>query len=202
MTTNRNSQFAFEVNHLSTNSTDPRILELRERKSAARLGGGPDRIAAQHAKGKMTARERMELLLDKGSFKEMDIFVTHNSNDFGLDKQRIPGDGVVTGYGTLDGRLVYIYAQDFTVFGGSLSETNAAKIVKIMDLAVKMGADWKSAEFAQRRVNVNEIDSPTTPGSAGPRRAAPATAPSRPRGSRGASAPRSRPPGRPRFRTA
>ncbi len=125
---------------MSTNKTDPRILELRERKGAARQGGGPERIAAQHAKGKMTARERMDLLLDKGSFKEMDIFVTHNSNEFGLDKQKVPGDGVVTGYGTLDGRLVYIYSQDFTVIGGSVSYAHAQKICKIMDMAMKNGA--------------------------------------------------------------
>src|SRR5579859_1439425 len=98
------------------------------------------RIEAQHKKGKLTARERLDLLLDPGTFNELDMFVTHRSTDFGLDEQRIPGDGVVTGYGQIDGRLVYVFSQDFTVFGGSLSEAHAEKICKIMDLAMKNGA--------------------------------------------------------------
>ena len=125
---------------MSKNSIDPRILELREKKTAAKSGGGEERVQVQHDKGKMTARERLELLLDKGSFRELDVFVTHNCNDFGLDKQKYPGDGVVTGFGTVDGRLVYVYAQDFTIFGGSVSWTHAQKICKIMDMAMKNGA--------------------------------------------------------------
>jgi propionyl-CoA carboxylase beta chain len=114
--------------------------ELERRKRESELGGGEARIARQHAEGKLTARERIQLLFDNGSFQELDQLVVHRSNDFGMDKQRISGDGVVTGYGTVQGRMVYAFAQDFTVFGGSLSETYAAKIVKIMDLAVKNGA--------------------------------------------------------------
>ncbi len=121
-------------------TVDPRIIELRERKSAARQGGGADKIAKQHSRGRMTARERLELLLDKGSFREMDIFVTHNTNDFGLADQKFLGDGVVTGYGTIDGRLVYVYSQDFTVFGGSVSHSHAMKICKVMDMAMVNGA--------------------------------------------------------------
>ena len=113
---------------------------LREMKYRSGLGGGEDRIKQQHKKGKLTARERVELLLDKGSFVELDRFVTHRSHDFGMADQPILGDGVVTGYGTIDRRLVYVYSQDFTVFGGSLSETQAEKICKIMDLAMKNGA--------------------------------------------------------------
>src|SRR5918992_478578 len=116
-------------------------LELLERRAAeAELGGGHARLAAQHEKGKLTARERLDLLLDEGSFVEFDRFVTHRSTDFGLDRQRIYGDGVVTGYGRIDGRLVYVFSQDFTVFGGSLSEAFAEKIVKVIDLAVRNGA--------------------------------------------------------------
>jgi len=125
---------------LSEQSKDPKIQELYARKAAARAGGGTERIARQHARGKMTARERIDLLLDKNSFREIDVFITHNSNDFGLGEQKIPGDGVVTGYGTIDGRLVYIYSQDFTVFGGTVSWTHAMKICKIMDMAMKNGA--------------------------------------------------------------
>src|SRR6195952_1168847 len=117
-----------------------RIDELKRRRAAAELGGGQDRIDKQHAAGKLTARERVELLLDAGSFVELDALVTHRCRDFGMDKMSIPGDGVVCGYGTVAGRLVYVFAQDFTVFGGSLSETNAAKICKVMDLAVENGA--------------------------------------------------------------
>src|SRR5947208_2762589 len=116
------------------------LEELERRKRESELGGGEARIARQHAEGKLTARERIQLLFDNGSFQELDQLVVHRSNDFGMEKQRISGDGVVTGNGTVQGRLVYAFAQDFTVFGGSLSETHAAKIVKIMDLAMKNGA--------------------------------------------------------------
>ncbi|GAB3197768.1 propionyl-CoA carboxylase beta chain [Pontibacter aydingkolensis] len=116
-------------------------IETLERKNAeALLGGGEDRIEAQHKKGKLTARERIHLLMDEGSFEEIGKFVMHRSKDFGLDKQYFLGDGVVTGYGTINGRLVYVFSQDFTVLGGSLSETHAEKIVKIMELAMKNGA--------------------------------------------------------------
>jgi propionyl-CoA carboxylase beta chain len=113
---------------------------LAELERRAGEGGGADRVRKQHEAGKLTARERIELLFDPGSFEEVDKFVTHRCRDFGMERQLIPGDGVVVGSGRIDGRLVYAFAQDFTVFGGSLSETNAAKIVKIMDLAMKMGA--------------------------------------------------------------
>jgi len=119
---------------------DERVEELRRRKAAAKLGGGKDRMDAQRAKGKRTARERLELLLDPGSFVELDAFVEHRTTEFGMDKKRIPGDGVVTGHGTIDGRSVFVFSQDFTVFGGSLGEMHAAKIVKIMDTAMKVGA--------------------------------------------------------------
>ncbi len=121
-------------------TTEEKIKYLRELKAQARLGGGEKRIEAQHAKGKLTARERLELLLDEGSFEEVDMLVRHRFSDFGLDKQRFFGDGVVTGYGTIDGRLVFVFSQDFTVLGGSLSEAHGKKICKIMDLAMKMGA--------------------------------------------------------------
>jgi propionyl-CoA carboxylase beta chain len=114
--------------------------ELERRKRESELGGGEARIQRQHNEGKLTARERVALLFDPGSFQELDQLVVHRNTDFGMEKQRVPGDGVVTGYGTVQGRLVYAFAQDFTVFGGSLSETHAAKIVKIMDLAMKNGA--------------------------------------------------------------
>jgi propionyl-CoA carboxylase beta chain len=120
-------------------STDTR-QELARRLEAARAGGGPARVERQHQEGKLTARERVELLVDAGSFVEIDAHVTHRCRDFGMEAQRIPGDGVVCGYGTVAGRLVYLFAQDFTVFGGSLSETNARKICKVMDLAVDNGA--------------------------------------------------------------
>src|SRR5947209_14331685 len=116
------------------------IEELEKRRELARLGGGEKRIAAQHAKGRLTARERLSVLLDPGSFEEYDMFVEHNCADFGMEAQRIPGDGVVTGSGTINGRLVYVFAQDFTVFGGSLSERHAQKICKVMDMAMKVGA--------------------------------------------------------------
>ncbi|MEM7506433.1 MAG: acyl-CoA carboxylase subunit beta [Pseudomonadota bacterium] len=117
------------------------ILEqLETRRAEARLGGGQRRIGAQHAKGKLTARERVELLLDEGSFEEFDMFVSHRCTEFGMEAQHIPGDGVITGWGTINGRQVYVFSQDFTVFGGSLSETHAQKICKIMDMAMKNGA--------------------------------------------------------------
>src|SRR5216110_2724107 len=116
------------------------LEELERRKRESELGGGEKRIERQHAEGKKTARERIALLFDPGSFQELDQLVVHRNTDFGMEKQRVPGDGVVTGYGSVQGRLVYAFAQDFTVFGGSLSETHAAKIVKIMDLAMKNGA--------------------------------------------------------------
>ena len=116
-------------------------LELLERRRAeSELGGGEARVKAQHAKGKLSARERLDVLLDEGSFVELDRFVTHRSSDFGLEAQKFYGDGVVTGYGRIDGRLVYVFSQDFTVFGGSLSEAFAEKICKVMDLAVRNGA--------------------------------------------------------------
>ena len=109
------------------------ILEqLEDKRSRARLGGGQKRIDAQHAKGKLTARERLDLLLDEGSFEEWDMFVEHRCSEFDMDKQKIPGDGVVTGYGTINGKLTFVFSQDFTVFGGSLSETHAQKICKII----------------------------------------------------------------------
>src|SRR5881227_1464282 len=117
-----------------------RVEELKSRLKAAEEGGGAERVKRQHAAGKLTARERVHLLLDPGSFVEVDALVTHRCRDFGMEKTVIPGDGVVCGYGTVDGRLIYVFAQDFTVFGGSLSETNARKICKVMDLAMKMGA--------------------------------------------------------------
>ncbi len=113
---------------------------LERRRTEARAGGGQKRIDAQHAKGKLTARERIELLVDAGSFEEFDMFVEHRATDFGMDKTRIPGDGVVTGWGTINGRLIYVFAKDFTVFGGSLSETHARKITKIQDMALRNGA--------------------------------------------------------------
>ncbi len=117
-----------------------RLDELKDLAAEARKGGGQKRIEDQHKKGKLTARERLEILLDEGSFVELDMFVKHRSHDFGLEEQRILGDGVVTGHGRIDGRLVFVYSQDFTVFGGSLSEAHAEKICKIMDMAMKMGA--------------------------------------------------------------
>ncbi|MFA8441506.1 acyl-CoA carboxylase subunit beta [Yoonia sp.] len=116
------------------------LQELETRRQAARMGGGEKRIAAQHSKGKLTARERIELLLDDGSFEEFDMFVAHRCTDFGMEKERPAGDGVVTGWGTVNGRLVYVFSQDFTVMGGSVSETHGQKICKIMDMAVQNGA--------------------------------------------------------------
>ena len=116
------------------------LRQLEEKRAAARAGGGQKRVASQHAKGRLTARERIELLLDTESFEEWDMFVEHRSNDFGMADQKVPGDGVVTGYGTVNGRLVFVFSQDFTVFGGSLSEAHAEKICKVMDQAMKVGA--------------------------------------------------------------
>ncbi len=121
-------------------SAEKKLNGLKEKKRLADLGGGKERIEKQHKAGKLTARERINLLLDEGSFEEMDKLVVHQSHDFGMENKRIYGDGVVSGYGRIDGRTVYVFAQDFTVFGGSLSGANAAKIVKIMDLAMKVGA--------------------------------------------------------------
>ena len=113
------------------------INQLELRRTEARMGGGKARIAAQHAKGKLTARERIDVLLDAGSFEEYDMFVTHRSTEFGMENSKIPGDGVVTGWGTVNGRTVFVFAKDFTVFGGSLSETHAQKIIKVQDMAMK-----------------------------------------------------------------
>ncbi|MCB9014757.1 MAG: acyl-CoA carboxylase subunit beta [Lentimicrobiaceae bacterium] len=119
---------------------EDKIKELLDKREQAKLGGGQKRIDSQHAKGKLTARERIELLLDEGSFEEFDMFVTHRCTNFGIEKQEFLSDGVVTGHGTIDGRVVYVFSQDFTVFGGSLSETFANKICKVMDQAMKVGA--------------------------------------------------------------
>src|ERR1700694_241729 len=119
---------------------EQKVAELKKRNQLAENGGGAKRRERKHKEGKMSARERIEFLLDAGTFQETDKLVTHRCNDFGMAEQKVYGDGFVTGYGRIEGRLVYVFAQDFTVFGGSLSETNAAKIVKIMDLAAKSGA--------------------------------------------------------------
>ena len=119
---------------------DDKIRQLQKKREEAQQGGGEKRIEDQHQKGKLTARERLELLLDDNSFEEFDMFVVHRAKDFGIDQQKYPGDGVITGHGTIDGRPVFVFSQDFTVFGGSLSEAHAEKICKIMDLAVKTGA--------------------------------------------------------------
>ncbi|HEU4769862.1 MAG TPA: acyl-CoA carboxylase subunit beta, partial [Pyrinomonadaceae bacterium] len=123
-----------------TKQSKSKLDLLRERSASAEQGGGAARVEKQHEAGKMTARERIEFLLDEGSFEEFDKLVVHRSKDFGLDKQIYPGDGVITGHGLIDGRNVFVFAQDFTVFGGSLSETHAEKICKVMDLAMKVGA--------------------------------------------------------------
>src|SRR5450631_3540086 len=119
---------------------DAKIAELKKRDQMAQEGGGAQRRERQHKEGKMSARERVEFLLDEGTFEETDKLVTHRCHDFGMAEQKYYGDGFITGYGRVEGRLVFVFAQDFTVFGGSLSEANAGKIVKIMDLAAKMGA--------------------------------------------------------------
>ena len=116
------------------------VDQLEEKRRAAALGGGQERIDTQHSRGKLTARERLELLLDEGSFEEWDTFVEHRCTDFGMSEKKVLGDGVVTGYGTINGRMVFVFSQDFTVFGGSLSEAHAEKICKIMDQAMKVGA--------------------------------------------------------------
>ncbi|MEG3000197.1 MAG: carboxyl transferase domain-containing protein, partial [Comamonas sp.] len=117
---------------------DDILKQLEAKRELARLGGGQKRIDAQHKKGKLTARERIELLLDDGTFEEWDMFVEHRCTDFGMEHTKIPGDGVVTGYGMINGRLVFVFSQDFTVFGGALSETHAEKICKVMDQAMKV----------------------------------------------------------------
>ncbi len=119
---------------------NPKIQELREKKAKSRLGGGKERIKKQHQKGRLTARERLELLLDKGSFREIDPFIVHRTTDFGMEKKQVLGDSVVTGWGTINNRLIYVFSQDFTVFGGSLGEVHAEKVVKIMDMALQNGA--------------------------------------------------------------
>src|SRR5512143_1204193 len=119
---------------------DPKLQQLHELREQAKQGGGADRVEKQHKQGKLTARERIDLLLDSGSFRELDMFVTHRATDFGMDGKSYLGDSVVTGWGTIDGRLVYVFSQDFTVFGGSLSQVHAQKICKVMDLAMKNGA--------------------------------------------------------------
>ncbi len=121
-------------------SKQDKIKQLIDLRAEAKLGGGEKKIETQHRKGKMTARERIEILLDEGSFEEYDMFVTHRCTNFGMEKKKVLGDGVVTGAGTIDGRVVYVYSQDFTVFGGSLSEPFAKKICKVMDMAMKVGA--------------------------------------------------------------
>jgi propionyl-CoA carboxylase beta chain len=121
-------------------TNDPKIDQLRELKESGKLGGGLERVQAHHKRGRLTARERLDLLLDKGSFREVDAFVTHRTHDFGLDKQQYPGDSVVTGWGTVNGRLIFVFSQDFTVFGGSLGEVHAEKVCKILDMAIKSGA--------------------------------------------------------------
>ncbi len=121
-------------------TNNPKIQKLQEYRAQSRLGGGESRIKAQHERGKLTARERIDLLLDKGSFREVDAFVVHRTHDFDLDKQKFLGDSVVTGWGTINGRLVYVFSQDFTIFGGSLGEVHSEKICKIMDMALKNGA--------------------------------------------------------------
>src|SRR5881275_2029661 len=119
---------------------EKKLIELKRRDTLAEEGGGAERRERQHKSGKMSARERVEFLLDEGSFEELDKMVTHRCQDFGMEEQKIFGDGFVTGYGRIEGRLVFVFAQDFTVFGGSLSEANAGKICKIMDMAMKVGA--------------------------------------------------------------
>src|SRR5664279_2787410 len=121
-------------------STSQKIEQLRELREQSREGGGEERIQRQHDLGRNTARERLDILLDPGSFRELDAFVSHRSHDFGLEKTRYPADSVVTGWGTISGRLVYVFSQDFTVMGGSVSEVHAEKIIKVMEMAMKTGA--------------------------------------------------------------
>src|SRR5947208_8233669 len=119
---------------------ETKLQELKRRDHLAAEGGGKERRERQHKEGKLSARERINFLLDEGTFEETDRFVTHRATDFGMDQQKVLGDGFVTGYGRIEGRLVFVFAQDFTVFGGSLSEANAGKIVKIVDMAMRVGA--------------------------------------------------------------
>ncbi|MCI0884467.1 MAG: methylmalonyl-CoA carboxyltransferase, partial [Chloroflexi bacterium] len=121
-------------------TAEERLADLQKRKREGAQGGGADRIEAQHKRGKLTARERLAILLDEGSFEEIDALVTHRSEEFGLGKQKYAGDSVVVGYGKIEGRATYVFAQDFTVFGGSLSEAAGEKICKVMDLAMRNGA--------------------------------------------------------------
>ncbi len=125
---------------MTEKKSNPKIEELQKKKALSQLGGGSERIKKQHEKGRLTARERLDLLLDKGSYREVDAFVEHRSTDFGTDENKILGDSVTTGWGTINDRLVYVFSQDFTVFGGSLGEVHAEKVVKIMDMALKNGA--------------------------------------------------------------
>jgi propionyl-CoA carboxylase beta chain len=118
---------------------DPRILELRKMREKAYLGGGAERVAIQHAKGKLTARERLDLLLDPGTFNELEPFITHQGDEMGIATEKYMGDGVITGYGQINGHTVYIYAQDFTIYGGTLSEMQSHKICRVMDLALRNG---------------------------------------------------------------
>lgn len=127
-----------------------KVKELIALRETARLGGGEKRIESQHKKGKYTARERIAMLLDEGSFEEFDMFVQHRCTNFGIEKTKYLGDGIVTGYGTIDGRLVYIYAQDFTVFGGALSEALAMKICKVMDQAMRWCSRYRSERLGWR----------------------------------------------------
>ena len=126
------------------------LAKLEARRAEARAGGGESRVAAQHKRGKLTARERIELLLDEGSFEEFDMFVEHRCTDFGMEKTKYPGDGVVTGWGTVNGRVIYVFAKDFTVFGGSLSETHAQKITSLQDMALKNRAPLIGLESFQK----------------------------------------------------
>ena len=121
------------------NHEDPRIIELRNMREKVRLGGGAERIKTQHAKGKLTARERLDILIDPGTFNELEPFITHQGDEMGIANEKYMGDGVITGYGQIDGRTVYVYAQDFTIYGGTLSEMQSHKICRVMDLAVRNG---------------------------------------------------------------
>ena len=131
-----------DVETAKTTTVEERIDELRKRRKAALTPGGRDSAAKQHDRGKLTARERVQLLMDKGSFVETDPFAVHRAHDFGMDRKRPPGDGVVTGYGTVGGRKVFVASQDFTVFGGSMGEVHAQKVCKVMDLAISTGAPF------------------------------------------------------------
>ena len=134
------------------------LQQLDDRRADARLGGGQKRIDAQHGRGKLTARERVHLLLDEGSFEEFDMFVTHRCTDFGMEEQKPAGDGVVTGWGTINGRLVYVFSQDFTVLGGSVSATHAKKICKIMDMAIQNGAPIIGITGDRTQIPIDEAE--------------------------------------------